>query len=59
MKKIYLTFDMDWADDEMMRFFYDTVCKLDIYGTLNVTNDSAVLDVIRARPFGVGDSSEF
>ena len=46
---LFRSFDMDWADDEMMRFFYDTVCKLDIYGTLNVTNDSAVLDVIRAE----------
>lgn len=47
MKEICITFDMDWANDDVMKFFYEVVCELDICGTLNVTNDSSVLDLIR------------
>ena len=25
-KKIYLTFDMDWANDEVLDFFYNMIC---------------------------------
>ena len=48
MKRVYLTFDMDWADDDVLKYFYDEMFKPNIQeGTLNVTNPSKVLDEIR------------
>lgn len=47
MKKIYLTFDMDWANEGVMEFFYSTLCELDVRGTFNVTNESRLLEAIR------------
>ncbi len=47
MKKVYLTFDMDWASDDVMKYFYEKICNLNICGTLNVTNDTPILDEIR------------
>ena len=49
MKNIYMTFDMDWASDDLLKYFYELICSLDIRGTLNVTNDSYMLDKIRAE----------
>lgn len=37
--KIYLTFDMDWACDELMEFLYDLLEEYDVSATVNVTND--------------------
>ena len=47
MKNIYMTFDMDWACDDVLQYFYEEICRLQIRGTLNVTNDSRVLNEIR------------
>lgn len=46
-KDIYLTFDMDWASEDVMSYFYDQICEMDVCGTLHVTNESRVLDSIR------------
>lgn len=50
MRNIYLTFDMDWAIDDVMKYFYDEIYKPNIPGggTLNVTNYSKILDDIRS-----------
>ena len=41
MKRVYLTFDMDWADDDVLKYFYDEIYMPNIQaGTLNVTNPS-------------------
>lgn len=51
MKKVYLIFDMDWACDGVMKYFYDEIWERNLPegygGTLNVTNYSKVLDEIR------------
>lgn len=46
-KNIFLTFDMDWASDEVLKDFYDLLCELNVYGTLNVTHDTPLLDLFR------------
>lgn len=46
-KKIFLTFDMDWASDEVLKDFYGLLCELDVCGTLNVTHSTALLDLFR------------
>lgn len=46
-KDIFLTFDMDWASDEVLQDFYELICELDICGTLFVTHDTKLLDVFR------------
>lgn len=46
-KNIFMTFDMDWASDEVLRDFYDLIVELDICGTLNVTHDTKLLDFFR------------
>ena len=38
-KKIYLTFDMDWACDELMDFLYNLLEKHDARATVNITNE--------------------
>lgn len=45
--KIFLTFDMDWASDEVLQDFYDLLCELDVCGTLNVTHNTRLLDLFR------------
>lgn len=44
---IFLTFDMDWANDDVLRYFHEMICQMDLYGTLHVTHDTPVLDEIR------------
>lgn len=36
--KIYLTFDMDWACDEVMDFLYDLLENYGLSATINITN---------------------
>lgn len=43
-KNIYLTFDMDWACDELMDYLYNLLDKYDLYATVNVTNKFASMD---------------
>lgn len=47
MKKIFLTFDMDWASDEVLRDFYDLICELDVCGTIHVTHSTNLLDIFQ------------
>lgn len=46
-KKIFLTFDMDWASDEVLIDFYNLLCELDVCGTMNVTHNTVILDLFR------------
>ena len=36
--KIYLTFDMDWACDELMDFLYDLLEEYELSATIHITN---------------------
>lgn len=38
-KEIFLTFDMDWASDELMEWFYSYCLNMEVKGTLFVTNE--------------------
>lgn len=46
-KKIYLTFDMDWANDEVLDFFYQMICELQIDITLFVTHQTKWINKFR------------
>lgn len=46
-KKIYLTFDMDWACDEVLRYFMKLMSKLGVPYTINVTHKTDLLDELR------------
>ena len=46
-KKIYITFDMDWACDDVLEVFYSYICEWGIKATINVTHETHMLDVFR------------
>lgn len=46
-KEIFLTFDMDWASDEVLNDFYNLLCDLDVCGTINVTHNTNLLEMFR------------
>lgn len=46
-KKIYLTFDMDWACDELMDFLYNLLEKHDARATVNITNEFRSMEKYR------------
>ncbi len=46
-KEIFLTFDMDWAIDEVLDDFYNLICGLDLCGTIHVTHKTKFLDKFR------------
>ena len=46
-KRIFITFDMDWASEEVLKYWHDIIKKLDIKVTLNVTNNSKTLEAIK------------
>lgn len=46
-KKIFLTFDMDWACDEILKDFYELLCAMDVCGTINVTHNTKLLEMFR------------
>ncbi len=48
-KKIYLTFDMDWACNELMVFLYDLLEEYDLAATINITNNFVSLEKYRAN----------
>ncbi|MFN8673742.1 MAG: hypothetical protein U0457_16900 [Candidatus Sericytochromatia bacterium] len=48
-KKIYLTFDFDWACDEVLLYTLDIIEKYDIYATFFVTNETKVLENFRTN----------
>ncbi len=47
-KRIFITFDMDWASEEVLKYWYDIIKKMDIKVTLNVTNVTKTLEVIKS-----------
>lgn len=46
-KKVYLTFDLDWAIDEVIDDVIDLMDTLDVCGVLHVTHNTPRLDIIR------------
>ena len=42
MNNIFLTFDMDWADDGVLTHFLNLMNDKDLTGTLNVTHKTNV-----------------
>lgn len=48
--KIYLTFDFDWASDEILLYALDIIEKFDINATFFVTNETKVLERFRSNP---------
>lgn len=47
--EIFLTFDMDWANDSVLRYFHSMICELGIRGTLYTTHHTPMLEEIRAN----------
>lgn len=43
-KRIFLTFDMEWANDEVLKWFYEILYNYDLRGTINVTHRTKVLE---------------
>lgn len=46
-KELYLTFDMDWAIDEVLLDFYDLIKELSVVGTIHVTHETKFLSLFR------------
>lgn len=46
-KELYLTFDMDWAIDEVLADFYSLIKKLSVVGTIHVTHETNFLNLFR------------
>jgi len=46
-KTIYLTFDMDWAIDEVLEDFYNLLKKYRLVGTMHVTHETKMLKEFR------------
>ena len=47
MKQIFLTFDMDWACDEVLEEFIGIMAQLDVRYTINVTHSTKLLNRLR------------
>ena len=46
-RKVYLTFDMDWAIDEVLEDFNNLLKENDLVGTIHVTHDTPMLELFR------------
>lgn len=46
-ENIYLTFDMDWAIDEVLEDFYELLKKYGVTGTIHVTHQTRMLEEFR------------
>lgn len=44
---VYLTFDMDWAIDEVLEDFYSLLRKYGLVGTIHVTHETKMLERFR------------
>ena len=56
-EKIYLSIDIDWACDEVIKYRLDLVERLGIKATWFFTHDTLLLDRIRENPyFEIGGS---
>lgn len=49
-QKIFLTFDIDWASDEVLEYCIDIVEKANIKATWFVTHETPLLGRLRANP---------
>ncbi|WP_289687985.1 polysaccharide deacetylase WbmS family protein [Helicobacter rodentium] len=49
-QKIFLTFDIDWASDEVLEYCIDIVEKANINATWFVTHETPLLKRLRANP---------
>lgn len=48
--KIYLTFDLDWCSDSVLRHTLDLIERRDVHATFFVTHRTPLLDRIRENP---------
>ena len=48
--KIFLTFDIDWASDEVLSYTLDIIEKYNIKATFFVTHETPILDKMRINP---------
>lgn len=46
-KELYLTFDMDWAIDEVLFDFYSLVKELSVVGVIHVTHETKFINMFR------------
>lgn len=46
-KELYLTFDMDWAIDEVLADFYNLIKEISVVGTIHVTHKTDFLSLFR------------
>ena len=44
-KELYLTFDMDWAIDEVLADFYSLIKELSSVGAIHVTHETDFLSM--------------
>lgn len=49
-KKICLTFDMDWANDTVLAFFYQLLKSENVPATIMVTHETGWLEIFRKDP---------
>ncbi|MCH2153357.1 MAG: hypothetical protein MK089_08465 [Phycisphaerales bacterium] len=47
---VFLSFDIDWAHDDVLRYCIDQVQQADVAATWFVTHDTPVLEELRANP---------
>jgi hypothetical protein len=48
--KVFLTFDIDWAHDDVLNYSIDIVEKADVSATWFITHKTALLDRLRENP---------
>lgn len=46
-QKVYLTFDMEWANDDVLEYFYSVLKKFDLAATILVTHQTKWLEIFR------------
>ena len=49
-KDIFLTFDMDWASDDVLNEFITTMRNYDVSSTIHVTHYTPMIEVMREEP---------
>lgn len=49
-QKIFLTFDIDWASDEVLEYCIDIIEKANVKATWFVTHETPLLERLRANP---------
>ena len=46
-KKVYLTFDMEWANDNVLKYFYNLLKEAGVPATIFVTHETKWLEIFR------------